>query len=157
MSRRDQIGLTREEALDFLRASKTMTIVSNGPKGYPHPMPMWFVVDDDMTVRMTTFRRSQKVKNLERDPRVSLLVESGTEYQELKGVVIYGRAEIIQDMDVIKDTLLRAASNDAPAKGSEGYDAMLQVMSATAAKRVCLQVRPERVVSWDHRKLGGVY
>ncbi len=112
MSRRDQIKLSPEEILAFLRSSKTITIVSNGKDGHPHPMPMWFVVDDDLTVRMTTFRRSQKVRNVQRDPRVSLMVESGKEYQELKGVVIYGNAEIIEDMDVIRDTLMRGSAND---------------------------------------------
>lgn len=157
MSRRDQIKLSPEEILAFLRSSKTITIVSNGKDGHPHPMPMWFVVDDDLTVRMTTFRRSQKVRNVQRDPRVSLMVESGKEYQELKGVVIYGNAEIIEDMDVIRDTLMRASANDAPAKNSEGYDAMIEVISGTAAKRVCLQIEPNEIVSWDHSKLAGVY
>ena len=76
-SRRDLIRMSEEEVRDFLRTNKTITINSIGPGGYPHPMPMWFGVDDDGTVRMTTFRKSQKVLNIQRDPRVSLLVEAG--------------------------------------------------------------------------------
>ena len=78
-SRRELIQMSEAERSAFLRSHKTMTIVSNGPGGYPHPMPMWFALDADGGVRMTTFRKSQKVMNLRRDPRVSLLVESGAE------------------------------------------------------------------------------
>ena len=157
MSRRAQIAMSEDEVRTFLRTHKTMTIVSNGRNGHPHPMPMWFVVDDDLTVRMTTFRRSQKVKNIERDPRVSLMVEEGLEYAELRGVVVYGKAEIVEDMDVIKDTLVRAASNDAPPSDPEAYEGMMKVISGTAAKRVCLRIKPDEIVTWDHSKLGGVY
>ena len=72
-----------EEIRKFIADSKTIILVSNGPDGVPHPMPMWFVYDDDGTIRMTTYAKSQKIRNLERDPRVALLVESGTEYEEL--------------------------------------------------------------------------
>ena len=81
-SRRDLIRMTDEERMAFLRAEKTITIVSNGNDGHPHAMPMWFTVDDDGTVRMSTFRKSQKVKNIQRDPKVTLLVEAGEEYAE---------------------------------------------------------------------------
>ena len=90
MSRRGLIQMSDDEVRAFLNASKTIILNSIGPGGYPHPMPMWFGLDPDGSVRMTTFRASQKVKNLKRDPRVSLLAESGEEYAELMGVVLYG-------------------------------------------------------------------
>lgn len=157
MSRRTQIRMTDDEVRAFLRAQKTIILNSNGPGGYPHPMPMWFALDPAGVVSMTTFRVSQKVKNLQRDTRVSLLAESGLEYAELKGVVLYGRAEIVDDVDVVVRTLLAAAGTEVAEDDAEGRAAMNEVMKKTASKRVCIRVSPERVVSWDHAKLGGAY
>jgi PPOX class probable F420-dependent enzyme len=150
MSRRDQIGLTEDEIREFLGDNKTIILVSQGPGGFPHPMPMWFAVDDDGSICMATYRSSQKIVNIRRDSRVSLLVESGDRYAELKGVVIYGHAEIIDDFDKIIDVLLAAA-------GAENNASTRQGVAKTAAKRYLIRVKPERVVSWDHAKLGGVY
>jgi PPOX class probable F420-dependent enzyme len=157
MSRRKEIRMSDAEVREFLEASKTIIIVSNGPDGHPHPMPMWYAIDDDGAIRMTTFRASQKVRNLERDPRVALLVESGEEYAQLKGVVIYGRAEILDDIAIVKQTLVDAGTRTGPALGAEARKGMESVMARTASKRVCIRVKPERVVSWDHAKLGGRY
>jgi len=114
-------------------------------------------VDDDGTVRMTTFRKSQKVINLQRDPRVSLLVESGGgDYSQLRGVVIYGQARVVDELEEVMKTLRRIGGVDGltdPA-ARKGADA---VIGKTAAKRVAILIRPEKVVSWDHRKLGGSY
>ena len=79
-SRRELIQMTEDEQRAFLAEQKTVSIVSNGANGYPHPMPMWFTADPDGTVRMTTFRKSQKVMNVKRDPKVTLLVEDGSAY-----------------------------------------------------------------------------
>ena len=156
MSRRDQIRMSDAEVRVYLDAAKTIIITSNGMGGYPHPMPMWFVLDDG-SVRMSTFRASQKVKNIQRDPRVSLLVESGVEYAELRGVVIYGSAEIIEDLDTIKRTLVEASTRGGPPLGEDAREKMMAVMTKTAEKRVCIRIARERIVSWDHSKLGGTY
>jgi hypothetical protein len=103
---------------------------------------------------MTTFAKSQKVKNLQRDPRCTLLVESGEDYRELKGVVLYGKAEVIEDLERIVDTLVAASVRQG---GAEPDAAVREGMKRTAAKRVLLRVLPDRIVSWDHAKLGGVY
>lgn len=157
MSRRDQIRMSDDEVRDLLRENKTIIISSIGQDGFPHPMPMWFSVDEAMVISMTTFRKSQKILNLQRDPRVSLLVESGLEYQELKGVVIYGRAELSEDLDEIIAALLAAAGQEAPADDADAQKAMREVMQKTASKRTVIRVKPERVISWNHAKLGGVY
>jgi nitroimidazol reductase NimA-like FMN-containing flavoprotein (pyridoxamine 5'-phosphate oxidase superfamily) len=154
--RRDIIRMSDEEMLDFLRSSKTITICSNGPKGHPHAMPMWFAVDDDRTVRMTTFRKSQKVVNVRRDPRVTLLAEAGAEYEELRGVLIYGRCEILDDIEPVKETLVDISSGEVGGD-PKARAGMYKVIEGTAAKRVCLVIRPDEFVSWDHRKLAGVY
>jgi PPOX class probable F420-dependent enzyme len=155
-SRRDLIRMSDDELQGFLRSSKTIIINSIGPGGYPHPMPMWFAVDDDGSVRMTTFRKSQKVLNIERDPRVSLLVEAGEEYNQLRGVVIYGRARVVDELAEVKKTLL-AISGIGDIADPEARKAADAAISKTAAKRVAILIRPERIVSWDHSKLGGTY
>jgi nitroimidazol reductase NimA-like FMN-containing flavoprotein (pyridoxamine 5'-phosphate oxidase superfamily) len=157
MSRRDQIRMTDDEMRAFIASNKTIMLNSNGSDGYPHPMPMWFSMDDEMVISMTTFRASQKILNIRNDPRVSLLVESGTEYAELKGVVLYGRAELSEDLDDVIDALLAAAGSSVPADDPEAQQKMREVMQKTASKRARIQVRPEKIVSWDHAKLGGVY
>ena len=159
MSRRDQIRLADDEIRSFLESEKTIILVSNGPQGFPHAMPMWFVTEPDGTIRMTTYAKSQKVMNLRRDPRVAVLVESGLDYRELRGVVFYGRAEVIDDVEQVIDTLL-AASDDpsrAVAAGDPGQRAIRDGMRRNASKRVLIRVKPGRLVSWDHAKLGGVY
>ncbi|MEQ8858738.1 MAG: pyridoxamine 5'-phosphate oxidase family protein [Pseudomonadales bacterium] len=155
-SRRELIQLSPEEIRAFLDEHKTIILVSNGNDGYPHPMPMWFHVDDAGAVHCTTFRKSQKVLNLQRDPKATLLVESGVEYAELKSVLIYADAEIVDDQAAVVDTLVRINSRGrelSPAERAKLSDAV----AATASKRVLLKFAPKRYVSWDHGKLGGRY
>lgn len=156
MSRRDQIRMTDEEVRDFLAGSQTIVICSIGPDGVPHPMPMWFGVDDDGAILMTTFRKSQKVRNLERDPRVSLLAEDGTVYAELRGVVLYGAAELIDDTERVLDILAAVSTRNQPVSDDQRAG-LRKALGKTAPKRIGIRVAPDRIVSWDHRKLGGVY
>lgn len=156
MSRRDQIRMTEDELRAFMKDARTIILCSHGPQGFPHPMPMWFVVDDDGAVRMTTFAKSQKVQNLRRDPRVSLLVEAGERYEELRGVVFYGRAEVTEETDRVLETLMAVTALHQPPELMKA-EAMREAMRKQAAKRVEIRVKPDRIVSWDHRKLGGVY
>lgn len=155
-SRRNSIELTAEETREFLDSHKTVIIVSNGKDGYPHPMPMWFYVDDEGCVYCTTFGKSQKILNWRRDPKATLLVESGTEYAQLKGVVIYARAEVIEDLDTAIDTLVKINTRGTTIDATQ-RQALTAAVSKTAAKRAVIKFHPERYVSWDHSKLGGRY
>ena len=155
-SRRNSIELTAEETRAFLDASKTVIIVSNGLGGYPHPMPMWFYVDAAGVVRCTTFSKSQKVLNYQRDPRATLLIETGTEYAKLKGVVIYARCEIDANPSAVVDTLVNINSRGRTLAPAE-REALAAAVAKTASKRVVLAFHPEKYVSWDHAKLGGRY
>jgi hypothetical protein len=158
MSRRNLITMTEDEIRRFIDSKKTMTIVSNGPGGFPHPMPMWFARDPDDSIRMATYRTSQKILNIQRDPRVSLLAESGTEYAELKGVVLYGNAELIDDFPLAVDTLLRAGGrNEGLPKDPAAAKQIMEAMRKNAEKRFVIRVKPHKIVSWDHAKLGGTY
>jgi PPOX class probable F420-dependent enzyme len=148
--------MTEPEAKAFLEASKTMILCSIGAGGVPHPMPMWYGVEPDGAIVMTTFTKSQKIRNLQRDPRVSLLVEAGERYAELRGVVIYGEAELVPDTARVIDILFTVTkrSGGVPAGAEQAARAG---MEATARKRTGIRVRPKQVVSWDHRKLAGGY
>ncbi len=157
MPRRDQIRMSDAEIRDFLAAHKTIILCTIGLGGVPHPMPMWFVADDDLTISMATFRGTQKIANLRRDPRVSLLVESGREYAQLRGVVLYGTAELSDDTDAIIATLVAASQKETGAGEPEQLTSVNESMRQSAAKRILIRVRPERIVSWDHSKLGGAY
>lgn len=155
-SRRELIQMSDEEQRAFLDEQKTITIVSNKADGFPHPMPMWFAVDPDGSVRMTTFRKSQKVLNVQRDPKVTLLIEDGEEYSELRGLVIYGNCEVVDELRAVQDTLVDITGGEA-ANSQEAREGMYKVIEGTAAKRVLLKIKPEKIVSWDHRKLAGRY
>ena len=150
-SRRDQIAMSEAEIRDFLQVQRTIVLTSNQKSGFPHPMPMWFALEDDGTVRMTTFRKSQKVLNLQRDPRCSLLAEDGEVYGELRGVLIYSRAQIVDDEEAAIDTMLRLAG------GALEDPKARNAVRPIARKRIVMLCRPERVISWDHHKLGGRY
>jgi nitroimidazol reductase NimA-like FMN-containing flavoprotein (pyridoxamine 5'-phosphate oxidase superfamily) len=155
-SRRNNIELSAGEVREFIDSRKTVIIVSNGLGGYPHPMPMWFHQDSAGAIHCTTFRKSQKVLNYRRDPKASLLVESGVEYAELKGVVIYAQCEIIDNLEAVVDTLVRINSRGRTLD-EEQRKALTAAVSQTAGKRVLLKFHPEQYVSWDHAKLGGRY
>jgi len=153
MSRRHEIALTPAEQREFLASALTMTLASVDRRGYPHLVAMWFVVDPDGTVLMTTYAKSQKAMNLQRDPRCTLLVERGTRYDQLQGVMIRGRATLDPDVERTLDVLTRIHAKH----GGEQPEGLRDILRAQARKRVAVRVTPERVSSWDHQKLGGVY
>jgi PPOX class probable F420-dependent enzyme len=152
-NRRGQVALSPDEQDRYLTDSHTIILSTNDPHGYPHSVAMWYVVADDGHVLMTTFGKSQKVKNVERDPRCSLLVESERSYDKLKGLLIRGRAEIVRDPAVVFDTLL--AINRKYQQGPE--ELVRPLFEKQSKKRVLLKIAPERASSWDHAKLGGAY
>lgn len=155
-SRRELIQLSDAEVREYLNSTKTLIIISNGKDGYPHPMPMWFYVDEAGCVYCTTFRKSQKVLNFTQDTRATLLVESGEEYADLKSVLIYAATEVLDDFDTVCDTLVKINT-----KGQEVDEAQIEsllgAVSKTATKRIVLKFTPERYISWDHTKLAGKY
>ncbi len=154
-SRRDQIKLSDSEQRELIEAERIVVVSSNGPRGWPHSMPLWYVPRDG-EIWIWTFAKSQKVRNLERDPRATLLVETGVEYGELRGVQIEAEAELIREIDRIVDF-----AKQLTIRYSEGIDSVegdaAAALHAQAPKRVAIRFHPKRVASWDHRKLGGVY
>ncbi|MGI8925849.1 MAG: pyridoxamine 5'-phosphate oxidase family protein [Tepidiformaceae bacterium] len=152
-SRRASIALSADEQEQFLADGWTLQVASIGPKGYPHLVAMWYVVIDDR-VHFTTFAKSQKVLNLRRDPKITAMVESGRLYAELKGLVIEGEAELLQDTRFTARVmaLIGAKYNGIPVATDTPQAAL-----AVAAKRVVVRINPTDVYSWDHTKLRGRY
>jgi PPOX class probable F420-dependent enzyme len=154
VSRRDQIRMTDAELRDFLKEQRTVICATNGPRGLPHLMPLWFVVRGP-DIWAWTYGKSQKIRNLERDPRATLQIETGETYDQLRGVMYETRVELMRDTDEVAalgaEILTRYAGADAA--GAEATEAI----RAQARKRVGMRFVVERVASWDHRKLGGIY
>ena len=141
------------EVADFLAAGKTVTCATIARDGRPHLMPLWYVLRDG-ALWAWTYAKSQKVRNLERDPRCTLQVEAGTEYTELRGVMLDCDAVIHRELEDVAALGAEIAAR----YGGAGLDPELAVaMRAQAVKRVGLQFVERRRVSWDHRKLGGTY
>lgn len=155
MSRRDEIKMTPAEQLELLDSERVVVISSHGPRGWPHSMPMWFTVRDG-EIWIWTFAKSQKVKNLERDNRCTLLLEAGHEYQELRGIQIEAEAELIRDPEQVLEFAKELTLRYADGIDEIGDDAAA-ALQAQAPKRVAIHFKPIRTATWDHRKLGGTY
>jgi PPOX class probable F420-dependent enzyme len=145
---RDAVAMTEDEVADFLGLRLTMSVATNGPDGWPHVVAMWygFVAG---TPGFLTYRGAQKVRNIERDPRVSCLVEDGDRYDHLRGVMLRGRAEVIEDED---ERLSLATSITSRYQGPLD-EAGIETVRMSIEKRVALRVDVREVASWDHRKL----
>jgi PPOX class probable F420-dependent enzyme len=149
--------MTPPEAAAFLEQQRVVICATNGPRGWPHLMPLWYVVRDG-EIWAWTYAKSQKVRNLKRDPRATLQVESGELYQELRGVMIEARAHVHRDPELVAalGAELLTRYGGGPDGGGDG-DGFTEAVRAQAAKRVALQFVAGRTTSWDHGKLGGTY
>lgn len=148
-NQRAQIRMDDDEVASFLRSSRTMTMATIGPDGAPHLVAMWFGLIDGQ-VWFETKAKSQKVRNLRRDPRVTCMVEAGATYDTLRGVSLTGTAEIVDDHDV-----LWAVGRSVWERCTGPYtEAAEPILEAMIANRVAVRVDVTRVASWDHRKLG---
>ncbi len=152
MSRRNSIKMNEEEIQAFLQEERTLQVATIDHDGYPHLVAMWYAFFDHQ-IAFWKYARSQKAINLRRDPRLTCLVEAGKPYEELRGVQIKGQAILYDDLATVQQF---------GALISERYTGPLNentrpLLIAQAAKRIAVVVKPVEVVSWDHRKLGGVY
>ena len=146
MSRRDRIVLTDDEVAAFLDEERVVTCATVGRAGWPHLMPLWYVVRDG-TIWAWTYGKSQKVRNLERDARCTLQVEAGRDrYDQLRGVMVRAEAVIHRDLEIVTGVGLEMTRRDV---GEAPADAF----RPQAAKRVALEFRERSRASWDHRKL----
>jgi PPOX class probable F420-dependent enzyme len=152
MSRRDLIRMTVEEIRAFLQEQGTLQVATIDHDGWPHLIPMWYVIINDQ-IAFWTYAKSQKVVNLRQDNRLTCLVETGERYDKLRGVQIKGRATINDERETVRQ-IGEAIWEHINGPLNENTRRMIE---AQAAKRVAILVEPVEIVSWDHRKLGGSY
>ena len=145
--------MTDDEVEAFLHERQTMNIASFGPDGNIHLVAMWYGFLG-ANPAFETFAKSQKVLNLRRDPRITVLVEDGDVYEELRGVEIVGRAIVHDDREPLMAVAANVVERYFPIDKPDDIPAIAE---ALATKRVCIEIVPEKIVSWDHRKLGGRY
>jgi general stress protein 26 len=150
--------MTDEEVLAFLDEQRTVICATNGRDGFPHLMPLWYVVREG-ELWSWTYAKSQKVRNLERDSHATVQVEAGTEYQELRGVMFKCDVDVVRETEQVAELGLEIYSRytgvEAPAQLD---DSVRDMVMAQAGKRVALHFVERERASWDHRKLAsGVY
>ena len=148
MPDRPDIRLTPDEQAAYLRANRKCALATVDKDGFPHVTAMNFIMQDG-AFYMPSYGKAQKVVNIRRNPKVGIMVESGGAYAELKGVMVRGECEIIEDPVIVADTLAMLGEGritQRPA-GAE----------RSAPKRVVLKITPHKIFTWDHSKLGGRY
>lgn len=153
-SQRSSIAMSPAEVAEFLREARTVILATIGPDGVPDPVPMWFVIEGEV-LWMRTYAKSQKVRNIERDPRVSILVEDGGRYVELRGVQASGPVELSRDVDRICDVFvgLMLKYEGLDPQFAEDARAGYRPTAAKQAAIGCPWTSTEwRLASWDHRK-----
>jgi pyridoxamine 5'-phosphate oxidase-like protein len=176
--------MSAEEAGSYLAEQRIATCATLGPRGWPHLMPLWYVLragpltpatpsserpevkQPDHRIWAWTYAASQKVRNLERDARATLQIETGEEYQELRGVMLECEVLVHRDLQAVaalgREIFMRySAPAEEPGAGAPAEHHLsveiAEVVEKQAAKRVALEFVELRRASWDHRKLGGVY
>ena len=161
MARKD-ISLSPDELDTFLAEEMTLIVTTIGKDGHPHTAPMWFFMEDGKIV-FRSFTKSQKIVNLQRDPRITVLVERGIAYAELQAVMITGTATLVDGADdpgYVLESYRKLAARY-PMVGPDPVDlddeALDQFFGRFAPKNTAVVVEPEKIVSWDHTKLGGAY
>src|SRR4029453_6050783 len=150
INRRRQIQLSPDEQAAFFRERKKAALATIDKDGFPHVVAMNYFVRDG-SFYMTSYGKAQKVVNVRRNPKVALMVESGDTYAELRGVMIRGHCEILEGEDAVR------APFEARGEGKASPSPVQPGAVASAPKRVVLKIVPQKVISWDHRKLGGKY
>jgi PPOX class probable F420-dependent enzyme len=159
MARKD-ITMNEAETQEFLSSgAKVLQVATLGKDGSPHLAPMWFVMDDGKIV-VRSFTKSQKIVNLMRDPRITVLAETGDAYADLRGVMIKGTARLVTDPAYVLKIYGGLAARypmvgDAPVDLDD--DALEAAFGRFASKNTAVVVEPTKVTSWEHTKLGGAY
>ena len=153
MSARNTVRMSEPEVSSFLGENLKVQVASIGRDGAPHLTTLFYVVVEGR-IAFWTYARSQKIRNLERDPRLSCLVEDGTDYFELRGVSMTGRAEIVREPDRIREVGSAVAVRMVGARSMDDLGELGRTtVERQVAKRVAVVVHPEHVATWDHRKM----
>jgi PPOX class probable F420-dependent enzyme len=155
---RKKIRMSHAEATAMLEGTPNLSLATLDREGYPHLVAMSFALDANGNIVMTSFGKAQKVINLRRNPRVAVMVEHGHAYDKIKGVMIRGVAEIVEDTEAVLATMKLVVSKMARLAGKETTPDDVIITDAyrrQAEKRAVIKIRPEKWASWDHSKLAG--
>ena len=146
---RSKIELSGDEIAEYLVRSRSATMATIGATGVPHLVAMWYaVIDGD--IWFETKVKSQKVVNLKRDNRITVMLEDGHTYDSLRGVSIEGHATLSDSPEEIWDVGVQIWERyNGPY--SEDLKPLVELM---LHKRIVVRVKTDRVRSWDHSKLG---
>ena len=147
---RDAIRMNEVETAAFLDKCRSLQVATLDRNGAPHLTTLWFAVKDGEFL-FETYGKSQKIVNLRRDPRIAVLCEAGESYDQLRGVSVQGRAEIVDAGEPLLELMGLLVERNHPELSAGEVTAMAAQL---AQKRVVVVVRPEKLISWDHRKLG---
>ena len=148
-NQRAQIVMSDEEVWEFLDQQRSSTVATYGPQGQIHLVGMWYAVMDGQ-IWIETKAKAQKVVNLRRDPRMSILVEAGQTYDQLRGVALEGTGVVIEDTDVVWDVCVNIFTR----YNGEYTEEMKPFVEFMAKNRVVARLDAARTRSWDHRRLG---
>ena len=154
--KRDQIKMSEQDVARFLDEQRVMNVSTLGRDGWPHMTSLWYVMRDSEPW-VWTYAKSQKIRNIERDERATLLVEAGHEYHELMGVMLKARAELHREVEAVAAVGEELFNRYQGQRSGAIDDSAREALRSQAAKRVAIQFRIEETVSWDHSKLGGAY
>lgn len=146
---RDAIRMNEAEVAAFLDECKSLQVATLDAGGAPHLTTVWFAMKGG-TYLFETYGKSQKVVNLRRDPRVAVLCEKGETYDQLRGVSVQGRAEIVDGGERLLELMEVIVSRNHPGLPPAQ---ITETAVNMARKRVVVVVKPDKVISWDHRKL----
>ncbi len=152
-NRRDLIRMTDEEMRHFIEEQKSLQVSCMGSDGWPHLTTLWFAVVDQKIV-FETYTRSQKILNLQRNPNITVLLEDGLVYEELRGVMIKGNAILESEPEEVEKYAKAVMLRNQPEYGEELLSEAAKQMSF---KRTAVIIEPNEVITWDHTKLGGTY
>ncbi|GGS73655.1 hypothetical protein GCM10010176_015610 [Nonomuraea spiralis] len=141
--------MSDDEVTAFLEGSRKVQLATINPDGTPHLVTMFYGLDEGR-IAFWTYGKAQKARNLARDPRVSCLVEAGDDYDELRGVLVYGLAEQVDDRDRVLGIGMAIARRMTPGVPD---DLLTPYVEQTGRKRIAYVVERTKVVSWDHRRL----
>jgi len=157
MARKD-ITMSDFEIQEFLTEPRNLQVATIGRGGWPHLTSMWYAVEDGR-ILFRSFTKSQKIVNLQRDPRLTVLAEEGIAYEELRGVMIRGEAELVTERDQVLRVYGLLTARYAMVPGGEALDgeALEAAFGCFAEKNTAVIVHPTKTVTWDHTKLGGAY
>jgi nitroimidazol reductase NimA-like FMN-containing flavoprotein (pyridoxamine 5'-phosphate oxidase superfamily) len=157
MVRRD-ISMSADQIGEFLAAGRKLQVATLGSDGHPHLTTLWYVMRAGL-ITFRSFSKSQRIANLRRNPRLTVLVEAGDAYAELRGVMIKGHARLIEDRPTVLEVYGQIATKHEGSGEASPLDpdALEMLFGRHADKNTVVMVEPESVASWDHRKLGGAY